>query len=146
MALLELLIVLLAGEERVEALHLRALDVFEAFERGDDLIEGDILFRLAGKGRARGDEEVGVLRHDDVLVIEVEREVEALADGVAARQAGDGLVGNGLEDGGGDILRARALVQQRLDVGLGEDAAAAGDGVDLRGPLGELVQAGGVRV
>ncbi len=86
-----------------------------------------------------------VLGHDDVLVVEVEREVEAAAqlgevlqraaaerhmaaDGTTARQARDGLRHPGLEDGSGHVLGTGALVQQRLDVGLGEHTAAAGDG------------------
>ncbi len=63
----------------------------------------------------------GRLGHDAVLLVQVEREVEAVAqlgevlqraaqegdvaaDGTAARQAGDGLGHDGLEDGGGDVL------------------------------------------
>ena len=57
-----------------------------------------------------------------------------------------GLVGHGLEDGGGHVGGSGTLVEQRLDVRLGKDAAAGGDGVDLRGALGQLVQAGGVSV
>ncbi len=82
-----------------------------------------------------------------MLLVQVERDVEAVAqlgevlqraaqegnvaaDGAAARQAGDGLGDHGLEDGRGDVLGAGALVEQRLHVGLGKDAAAAGDGID----------------
>ena len=60
---------------------------------------------------------------------------------MAAGQARDGLVGDGLEDGGGHVLTGGALVQQRLDIRLGEDAAARRDRVDVRRTLGELVQA-----
>ena len=162
-ALLELLVVGLGLKERLEAGDLGALDVPQVLQQPDDLVEGDVLLGLAGQRRARGHEEVRVLGHDDVLVVEVEREVEALAelrevleraaekrhvtaDGVAAGQARDRLVGHGLEDGGRDVGGLGALVEQRLDVGLGEDAAAGRDGVDLRGALGELVEARGVGV
>ena len=104
-----------------------------------------------------------VLGHDDVLVVEVEREVEAVAklgevlqraaeerhmaaDGATARQTRDGLRHHGLEDGGGHVLGTGALVQQRLDIGFGEHAAAAGDGIDVLGALCELVQPRGIRV
>ena len=104
-----------------------------------------------------------VLGHDDVLVVEVEREVEAVAklgevlqraaeerhmptDGATARQARDGLRHHSLEDGGGHVLGTGALVQQRLDVGFGEHAAATGDGIDVLGALCELVQPRGIRV
>ena len=108
-------------------------------------------------------EQVGVLGHDDVLVVEVERLVEALAqlgkvlqraaeegdvaaDGTAARQARNGLRDHRLEDARGDVLLARALVQQRLHVGLREHAAAARDGIDGGVAGGQLVQAAGIGV
>jgi len=104
-----------------------------------------------------------ILGHDDVLIVEVEREVEAVAklgevlqraaeerhmaaDGATARQTRDGLRHHGLEDGSGHVLGTGALVQQRLDVGFGEHAAAAGDGIDVLGALCELVQPRGIRV
>ena len=58
----------------------------------------------------------------------------------ALGQAGHGLVHHGLEDGGGHVLLAPALVQDGLNVALGEDAAAGGDWVDLLMPEGQLVQ------
>ena len=155
-ALLELAVVVLGGKEWLQALDLGALGVLEVLEQADDLGEGHVLIGLAGERRARGHKQVGVVGHDDVLVVEVQRDVEAVAqlgevlqraaeegdvaaDGVAAGEARDGLVGHGLEDGGGHVLGARALVEQGLDVRLCKDAAAAGDGVDARGALGELV-------
>ena len=103
-ALLELLVVRLGLKERLEARDLGALDVLQVLQQLDDLVEGDVLLGLAGERRARCHKEVRVLGHDDVLVVEVEREVEALAelrevlertaekrhvaaDGVAAREA-----------------------------------------------------------
>ncbi len=53
---------------------------------------------------------------------------------------------DGLEDGRGDVLGAGALVKQRLHVGLGKDAAAAGDGIDGGGVGRELVKAARVGV
>ena len=101
--------------------------------------------------------------HDTVLLVQVEREVEAVtqlgeilqraaqegdvaADGTAACQARDGLGHDSLEDGGGHVLGAGAFVEQRLDVGLGKDAAAAGDGIDGGGVGRELVEAARVGV
>ncbi len=98
-----------------------------------------------------------------MLLVQVEREVEAVAqlgevlqraaqegdvaaDGTAARQARDSLGHNGLEDGSGHVLGAGALVEQRLDVGLGKDAAAAGDGIDGGGVGRKLVEAARVGV
>ena len=160
-ALLELLVVVLGGKERVQALDLRALDVLQLLERADDLGKGHALLGLARQRGAGGNEEVRVFGDHAVLLVEVECDVEAAAqlgevlqraaekchialDGVAAGKARDGLRDHGLEDRGGHVLGAGALVEQRLDVGLGKDAAAAGDGVDLRGALGQLVQAHGV--
>ena len=114
-------------------------------------------------GGAARHKQVSVLGHDTVLLVQVEREVEAVAqlgevlqraaqegdvaaDGTAARQARDGLGHDGLEDGGGNILGASALVEQRLHVSLGKDAAAAGDGIDGGGVGRELVKAAGIGV
>ena len=114
-------------------------------------------------GGAARHKQVSVLGHDTVLLVQVEREVEAVAqlgevlqraaqegdvaaNGTAARQARDGLGHDGLEDGGGNILGASALVEQRLHVSLGKDAAAAGDGIDGGGVGRELVEAAGIGV
>ena len=46
-------------------------------------------------------------------------------------QAGDGLVDHRTEDAGSHVLTRRALVEEGLDVALGEHAAARGDGIGL---------------
>ena len=114
-------------------------------------------------GGAARHKQVSVLGHDTVLLVQVEREVEAVtqlgeilqraaqegdvaADGTAARQARDGLGHDGLEDGGSHVLGAGAFVEQRLDVGLGKDAAAAGNGIDGGGVGREFVKAASVGV
>ena len=101
--------------------------------------------------------------HDTVLLVQVEREVETVAqlgeilqrtaqegdvaaDGTAARQTRDGLGHDGLEDGSGDVLGTSAFVEQRLYIGLGKNAAAAGDGIDGGGVGREFVKAAGVGV
>ena len=55
-------------------------------------------------------------------------------------QPGHGLIHHGLENGGSHVLLPPALVQDGLDVALGEHAAAAGDGVDLLMLQGQCVQ------
>ena len=50
-------------------------------------------------------------------------------DGLSAGQAADGLVDNCLEDRGCQVFLGRALIDQGLDVGLGENTAAGGDGI-----------------
>ena len=114
-------------------------------------------------GGAACHKQVGVLGHNAVLLVQVEREVEAVtqlgeilqraaqegdvaADGTAARQTRDGLGHDRLEDGGGHVLGAGALIEQRLHVGLGKNAAAAGDGIDGGGVGRELVEAAGIGV
>ena len=74
------------------------------------------------------------------------QEGDVTANGTAARQARDGLGHDGLEDGSGDVLGAGALVEERLHVGLGKDAATAGDGIDGGGVGRELVEAARVGV
>ncbi|OPZ57662.1 MAG: hypothetical protein BWY88_01159 [Synergistetes bacterium ADurb.Bin520] len=51
-------------------------------------------------------------------------------------QAADGLLGDGVEAGQGDVLPGHPLIQQRLDVGLGEDTAAPGNVVHMGPPGG----------
>jgi hypothetical protein len=98
------------------------------------------------------------LREDDLLGLEAERFDEAATqlreegqrsaqerdvapDGVAAGKAGDRLVDDGLEDRHGEIFARRALIDEGLDVALGEDAAARGNGVDRCVMLRGLVEA-----
>ena len=60
-------------------------------------------------------------------------------DGPPLRKARDGLVHHRLIDGGGNVPRLCALIDERLDVAFGEHAAPAGDGVGAGGGLGRLV-------
>ena len=69
---------------------------------------------------------------------------DAAADGLAAGKAGDRLVHHRLKDGRREIGARRALVDKRLDVRLGEHAAARGDGVDLLIVRGLAVETRGI--
>ena len=163
MAGFELGKVLVGGKERIQALDLGTLCVTQGIDSLDELRERAELVGLMRHGGAARHKQVGVLGHNAVLLVQVEREVEAMAqlgeilqraaqegdvaaDGTAARQARDGLGHDGLEDGGGHVLGAGALVEQRLDVGLGKDTAAASDGIDGGGVGREFVKAAGVSV
>ena len=65
------------------------------------------------------------------------------ADGTAFGKTGDGLACYSVEDAGCQVAFFRTLVEQRLDVGLGEHAAARGDGVDFGLVRGKIVHLGG---
>ena len=162
-AVLELGKVIVGGKERIQALDLGTLCVTQAVDGLDKLRERAELVGLVRHGSAARHKQVGVLGHNAVLLVQVEREVEAVAqlgeilqraaqegdvtaNGTAARQARDGLGHDGLEDGSGDVLGAGALVEERLHVGLGKDAATAGDGIDGGGVGRELVEAARVGV
>ena len=162
-ATLELGKILVGGKERVQALDLGTLRVAQGIDGLDELRERAELVGLVRHGGAARHKQVSVLGHNAVLLVQVEREVEAVAqlgevlkraaqegdvaaNGTAARQARDGLGHDGLEDGSGDVLGAGAFVEQRLDVGLGKDAAAASDGIDGGGVGREFVKAAGVSV
>ena len=67
-------------------------------------------------------------------------------DGLAAGQTADGLVDYCLEDGGGQVFLGRAFIDQGLDIGFGEHAAAGGDGVERLVVFGILVKTRGVRL
>ena len=62
------------------------------------------------------------------------------ADGLAAGKSADSLVDYGLENGGGKILPCGALVDQGLDVRLGENAAAGRDRVERAVAAGKGIQ------
>jgi len=162
-ALHERLVVVRGGEERGQTGYLAALRIAQVGQALLHLGQGDPIALPAGQRSAGGHEDVRVLRLDDVLRRERERLDEALlqlgqvlerateeghvaADGAPAGQAADGLRDDALEDGGGDVLLAGTLVEERLHVGLGEDAAPAGDGIDDGGALRQGVQAAGVGV
>ena len=100
------------------------------------------------QGRADACEAVAVLRKNRVLAVQLQglhkafpqthekvqrpAQKDDLALELAALgQAGHRLVHHGLENGGRHVLLPSALVEDGLDVALGEHAAAGGDGVDL---------------
>ena len=58
----------------------------------------------------------------------------------ALGQAADGLLGDGVEGGEGQVGLGHPLVEEGLDVGLGVDAAPAGDVVDAGAPLRQGVK------
>ena len=104
-------------------------------------------------GVVGGDEGVGLGQEGLVGLAQGGQEVQGAAeehdgsaDRAAARQARDGLGGDGVEDGGGQVLVGGTLVDEGLDVGLGEDAAARGDRVELGVTGRQLAEAGCVRV
>ena len=111
--------------------------------------ESDIEVRVVG-----GDERVDLLGQrafvgDPQVRQEVERaseEDDGATDGVPLREAGDRLRRDGLEDAGGQVGVGGPLVQERLQVGLGEDAAPRRDRVEVVGAARQLVEAGRVRV
>ena len=127
------------------------------FEKVQHVVKLPGLALLGAQGRADGGEAIAVLREDGVFGIQMQRLHEPLAqtgqevertaqehDGArqlpALGQAGDGLIDHGLEDGGSHVFLSSALVQNGLDVALGKDAAAGGDGVDLLVLERQLVQ------
>ena len=103
-ATLELGKVLVGGKERVQTLDLGTLRVTQGIDGLDELRERAELVGLVRHGGAARHKQVSVLGHDTVLLVQVEREVEAVAqlgeilqraaqegdvaaDGTAARQA-----------------------------------------------------------
>ena len=122
-----------------------------------ELRDADRRLPLRGDRRSHRDEELGPLGREHLLGPQGERlgkeparfrkkvqrpaeERDRAADRLTAGEAGNGLVDDGLEDAGRDILPACALVDEGLHVGLGEHAAARGDRIDRPVVSGELVQ------
>ena len=158
-ASLEVVKVLLSCKEWVQTSNLGALDVLEVVQCLHDLRKGDWAVGLARQSSARCNKEVSVLWQDNMLVIQVKRDVEATAqlrevlqrtaekrdvaaDRMTTSQARDGLVCNSLEDGGCDVGRSSTLVEQWLNVGLSKNAAARCNWVNLLDVFCQLVEAG----
>ena len=127
------------------------LQLFQQFVEGLGFVIG------GADGRSHGGEAVAVLGEDGVGLVQLERLHKALAqaheevEGPAQKddlalelpalsQAGHRLIHHGLEDGCGYVLFAAALVQDGLDVALGEHAAPGGNGVDLLMLQAQFVQ------
>ena len=175
MALPEGIILRLVPEQGVQTLDLRIhadTGTETGFQLGDPhhgsgccgLVDDlGLLIRRDVHGGTDGGKEVGVLRSDDVLVRQVQgpdeggpklrKEVERTSqeghvapDGLSAGQAGDGLIHHRLEDGGGQVLPGGPVVDQGLDIGLGEHAASCGNGIDRLIVAGVIVEAAGVRL
>ena len=142
------LVVGLALEQRAQPVCLGRALADAVPDGGSDAVDG---VALAGvrrvQARARRHRKAGVLGEDRVIVVQLQRLLEALAQTLAVvqrpaeehdlsldlsalGQACDGLVHHRLVDAGGHVRLACALVQQRLDVALGEHAAAGRDGVE----------------
>ena len=127
------------------------LQLFQGVLKENGLIVGST------QGRAHGGKAVAVFGEDGVRLVQLQslhkalpqahEEVEGAAqeDDLALElpalgEAGHRLVHHRLEDGGGHVLFPAALVQNGLDVALGEYAAAGGDGVDLLVLQRQLIQ------
>ena len=68
------------------------------------------------------------------------------ADRFSAGKTADGLVYNRLKNRGCKVLTGRAVVDQRLDIGLCEHAAAGSDRVDRLIILCIFIQTGSIRL
>ena len=67
-------------------------------------------------------------------------------DGLSAGQAADGLIDHCLKNGGGKVFLCGAVVDQRLNIGFREYAAAGGNGVESPVISGVLIESHGVRL
>ena len=171
MAGVEGLAVLRAREQRRHRRRVRA-QIAQVGERGDDRVERarrivvgmfDLVGFAGGERGAVRDVQVGVLGRDEFVDLAVERTAERLAqlrheeqraaeedDGAVDRasrgEAGDRLRRDGREDRRGQVGFGGAVVDERLQVGLREDAAARRDRIQVHVMLRHLVEAGRVGV
>ena len=140
-------VLLLAVKEGGHGVH-QAHAVHALLQPVQHLVKGALAVVGGAQGRAHGGKAVAVLGEDGVRLVQLQslykalpqahEEVEGAAqeDDLALQlpalsQAGHRLVHHRLEDGGGHVLFPPTLVQDGLNVALGEHAAAGGDGVDL---------------
>ena len=156
---LEFLVLLLILEQRRQVVG-NDRSVCRLFERREQRIDRVGLLRAACVLRcARRDGIRRESREVRVRVVQLQRLLKALLqtleeeqrtaeeqhialDLTALRQTGNGLVDDRLKDGRGNVLLARALVEQRLNIRLGEYAAAGRDGVDALRALREFIELG----
>ena len=68
------------------------------------------------------------------------------ANRFSAGKTTDGLVYNRLKNGGGKVLAGRAVVDQRLDIGFCESAAAGSDRVERLIMFCLFIQTGRIRL
>ena len=156
----EFLVLRLGAEQRIERRG-RDLDAGGLLQGVHQLViavnRRRVLLRVAC--RTRRNRIRGEIREVRVLVAQTERLLKPLLqrleeeqrtaeeqhialDLASLCQTGQGLVDDRLENRRRDVLLARALVEQRLDVALGEYAAAGGDGIQTLGMLCQLIQLG----
>ena len=144
----ESIIFRLVGKQRRQALDLKGHG--DALRQTVDQLTDRALHRvlIGFQRRAHGGEQVGVLGVNNVLRGETQRADKGLfqlrqkvqraaqkgyaaPNGLAAGKTGNGLIHHRLKDGGRQIGPGGALVDKRLNIGLGEHAAAGGNGVQL---------------
>ncbi len=147
-------------KERRQALEFK-VHLHAALQPRDQCIE-----RLDGRGGpvdrcAHGGEKVGIFRVDGRFLRQLQRaderrlelgqevqrtaqECHVSADGLAAGKPRDRLIHDRLKDRGGKVGLRCTLVDEGLNVRLGEHAAARGNGVDLFVMCGLAVETRGV--
>ena len=149
-------VLLLAVKEGGHGVH-QAHAVHALLQPVQHLVKGALAVVGGAQGRAHSGEAVAVLGEHGVVGVQLQglheplpqahEEVEGAAqeDDLALElpalgEAGHRLIHHGLEDRGRHVLLPAALVEDGLDVALGKDAAAGGDGVDLLVAQAQLVQ------
>ena len=148
----------LAAEERGHGIHQCGVvhALLQLFEKAVKVM---LLVVRGTQSRADGGEAVAVLRENGMVLVQLQRlhkalpqageEVERTAqeDNLPLQlpplgEAGHSLIHHGLKNRGRHILLAPALVQDRLDIALGKNATAGGDGVYFFVLQGEFIQFG----
>ena len=149
-------VLLLAVKEGGHGVH-QAHAVHALLQPVQHLVKGALAVVGGAQGRAHGGKAVAVLGEHGVVGVQLQGLHEALpqaheeVEGAAQEddlalelpalgEAGHRLIHHGLEDRGRHVLLPAALVEDGLDVALGKDAAAGGDGVDLLVLQAQLVQ------
>ena len=170
MALVEGLAILFRGEQRRHGGRVgrQVLQLLQPGKNGVHRLGLEMVAFVVGvllglQCRAIGHIQVGVGGDDELVHLAVERALERRTqfgheeqraaeedDGSVDRapggEAGDGLGGHGREDGGGQIGLGRAVVDQRLQIGLGEHAAARRDRIQVLIAFRHLVESCGIGV
>ena len=159
----ERLVFLLALEQRLDVLGFRHLCLIRSLHPFHYGAQGDFILRSCQSGCADGNEVLGIFREYDLIILQLQRLDETgpklrkegqrsaqegylALDDMSACQSADGLIHHSLEDGSSQIRNGGAVVDQGLNVRLGEYAAACSDGIDYFIFFGGFIEPAGVGI
>ena len=158
MAFLEFLVIFFRCKKRRERLGIAQIGFLRVLHLRQPAVKIERLVVAGRNSSADSDIQFAVFRNDHILILDIQSLLETFAkdrlerqrttkecylavDRASAGQAGNRLIDDGLENGQCNVFMRDAFIQERLDICLGENAAAGSDRVDFLRLLGHLSKA-----